>query len=99
MFERVSQWLDRDELTADDLVPLTAEREVLDWMAETPVPQRRRPDWLVDARDTPRPIARTHRPRRAAAARWGWAVGLVCSAGVLGMGATVSAIGLAFALR
>jgi hypothetical protein len=43
------RWLDGDDLTADDLDEMTAEEEVLDWMHRTPIPERRRPDWLPES--------------------------------------------------
>ncbi len=42
----LQRWLDRDDITAEDLDEMTAEEEVLDWMYGSPVPARRRPEWL-----------------------------------------------------
>lgn len=85
MFDR---WLDRDDITTEDLADMTAEEEVLDWMVGSPVPAPQRPEWLADgepwspAPTLPPPPVRGKRPVSA------WA--LVLGGFALGVFATVA---------
>jgi len=45
----LERWLDRDDITEDDLHEMTAEEEVLDWMVGSPLPAARRPDYLPES--------------------------------------------------
>jgi len=44
----LDRWLDRDDLTDEDLHEMTAEEEVMDWIVGSPVPAARRPSYLPD---------------------------------------------------
>lgn len=93
-------WLDADEITSEDLKgPLTAEEEILDWMAETPVPRAVRPSWLPSESPwTPTPApARRGPTRRPSRSRLAWlAVGAagtgVCAMGGIALAAVLVAL-------
>jgi hypothetical protein len=100
-WSRWSEWSDRDEITAEDLKgPLTAEEEVLDWMAETPAPPVPRPSWLpAGPASTPGPApSRRVKEQRVAPTPWAAIALGVVTVGALGASAAVSVIGVAIAL-
>ncbi|MCB9674148.1 MAG: hypothetical protein H6737_03475 [Alphaproteobacteria bacterium] len=93
----LTEWLDRDDVTEDDLVPLTAELEVYDWIRDTPVPDQQCPDWLPRHEWQPRLQRRSVRPRaRAAGIAWGWVAGTLVVAAILALSFMASAVGVAF---
>jgi len=94
----LSDWLDRDDVTDEDLVMLTAEREVYDWLHDTPIPQPSRPDWLPpEAEWAPRLSPRISRPpRQATSFPWGWVAGTLAMGSLLLLSAMASAVGVAF---
>ncbi len=85
----LDRWLERDDLSDDDLRELTAEEEVMDLMTGSPLPAVPRPDWLHDgepwkvvpvrhARALPPPPSPTGPP---------WALAVAGAFAVAGLGA------------
>jgi len=86
----LDRWLDRDDLTDEDLRELTAEEEVMDWMTGSPAaPATPRPGWLPEGRELSDPEPRDHGPPPPASTPpWGLVVSgafAVAALGVIGV--------------
>ena len=95
----LTEWIDRDDVTDEDLVPLTAEVEIFDWIGDTPIPEQRCPDWLPEHEWSPRlqrPQQGLNRPLVRGMA-WGWvAAGSIMVGSLLVLSFMASAVGVAF---